>query len=59
MLGRRLDEVPVGFKWFVDGLLGGILGFAARRAPAPRSCAETGVWTTDKDGIIAGLLAGR
>ena len=57
-LGRRLAEVPVGFKWFVDGLLDGSLASAARRAPGPASCAATArVWTTDKDGIILELLA--
>ena len=57
-LGRRLLEVPVGFKWFVDGLVDGSWASAARRAPAPRSCACDGtVWTTDKDGLIACLLA--
>ena len=54
----RCSRCPVGFKWFVDGLLDGRSASAARRAPGPRSCAGTAtVWTTDKDGIIACLLA--
>ena len=57
-LGRRLVEVPVGFKWFVYGLLGGSLGFAGEES-AGASCLrfDGTVWTTDKDGIILGLLA--
>jgi phosphoglucomutase len=47
----------VGFKWFVPGLLDGSSASAARRAPARPSCAATAPWTTDKDGIILGLLA--
>ena len=57
-LGRPLVEVPVGFKWFVDGLLGGSLGFAGEES-AGASCLrrDGAVWTTDKDGIVLGLLA--
>jgi phosphoglucomutase len=57
-LGRRLIEVPVGFKWFVDGLLDGSIGFAGEES-AGASCLrfDGTVWTTDKDGIILGLLA--
>jgi phosphoglucomutase len=57
-LGRRLYEVPVGFKWFVDGLLDGSLGFAGEES-AGASCVrlDGSVWTTDKDGIVAALLA--
>ena len=58
-LGRRLSEVPVGFKWFVDGLLDGSLRLWRRGERRARpSCARDGtVWTTDKDGIIMDLLA--
>jgi phosphoglucomutase len=57
-LGRRLYEAPVGFKWFVEGLLGGSLGFAGEEsAGASFLRSDGGVWTTDKDGIIPGLLA--
>ena len=57
-LGRRLLEVPVGFKWFVDGLLDGSLGFGGEEsAGASFLRRDGGVWTTDKDGIILGLLA--
>ncbi len=57
-LGRRLVEVPVGFKWFVDGLLDGRLGFAGEEsAGASLLRADSTVWTTDKDGIVMGLLA--
>jgi phosphoglucomutase len=56
--GRKLYEVPVGFKWFVDGLLDGSLASAARRARAHQLPALDGsVWTTDKDGIVPALLA--
>ena len=57
-LGRPLVEVPVGFKWFVDGLVSGSLGFAGEESAGASflRCDGT-VWTTDKDGIIAGLLA--
>ncbi|MGB7435499.1 MAG: phosphoglucomutase (alpha-D-glucose-1,6-bisphosphate-dependent) [Candidatus Acidiferrum sp.] len=57
-LGRHLYEVPVGFKWFVEGLLNGRLGFAGEESA---SCSfiglEGGVWSTDKDGIIPCLLS--
>jgi phosphoglucomutase len=57
-LGRRLHEVPVGFKWFVDGLLRGTLGFGGEES-AGASCLRIDgtTWTTDKDGIVLGLLA--
>jgi phosphoglucomutase len=56
--GRRLYEVPVGFKWFVDGLTDGSLGFVGEEsAGATFLRRDGGVWTTDKDGIICGLLA--
>jgi phosphoglucomutase len=57
-LGRKLYEVPVGFKWFVDGLLGGTLGFGGEESAGASFLRRDGtVWTTDKDGIIMGLLA--
>lgn len=57
-LGRRLHEVPVGFKWFVDGLLDGLLGFAGEESAGASFLRLDGsVWTTDKDGLIAALLA--
>jgi phosphoglucomutase len=57
-LGRRLVEVPVGFKWFVDGLLTGALGFGGEEsAGASFLRRDGGVWSTDKDGLILGLLA--
>ncbi len=57
-LGRRLDEVPVGFKWFVDGLLDGSLGFGGEEsAGASFLRRDGGSWSTDKDGIIMGLLS--
>ena len=57
-LGRKLYEVPVGFKWFVDGLLDGSLGFAGEEsAGATFQCVDGAVWTTDKDGIVPALLA--
>jgi len=57
-LGRRLVEVPVGFKWFVDGLLDGSLGFGGEESAGASFLRIDGtVWTTDKDGIILGLLA--
>ncbi len=57
-LGRKLYEVPVGFKWFVDGLLDGTLAFGGEES-AGVSCArlDGSVWTTDKDGIVPALLA--
>jgi phosphoglucomutase len=57
-LGRPLYEVPVGFKWFVDRLLAGSLGFAGEEsAGASFLRRDGGVWTTDKDGIVSALLA--
>ena len=57
-LGRKLYEVPVGFKYFVDGLLHGLLGFAGEESAGSSFLRCDGrVWTTDKDGIIAALLA--
>ena len=57
-LGRRLYEVPVGFKWFVDGLFDGSLGFVGEEsAGASFLRMDGGVWTTDKDGIAPALLS--
>ena len=57
-LGRRLVEVPVGFKWFVEGLLDGSLGFGGEESAGASFLRRRGaVWTTDKDGIILALLA--
>lgn len=57
-LGRRLNEVPVGFKWFVDGLLDGSCGFGGEESAGASFLRRSGqVWTTDKDGIILNLLA--
>jgi phosphoglucomutase len=57
-LGRPLVEVPVGFKWFVDGLLGGSIGFAGEESAGASFLRRAGtVWTTDKDGMTLGLLA--
>jgi phosphoglucomutase len=56
--GRRLLEVPVGFKWFVGGLLDGSIGFGGEESAGASFLRRDGtVWTTDKDGIIACLLA--
>ncbi len=56
--GRRLCEVPVGFKWFVDGLLDGSFGFGGEESAGASFLRHDGtVWTTDKDGIILNLLA--
>lgn len=56
--GRKLYETPVGFKWFVDGLLDGSLGFAGEESAGASFLRMDGtVWTTDKDGIIPALLA--
>lgn len=57
-LGRRLSEVPVGFKWFVDGLIDGSYGFGGEESAGASFLRKDGtVWTTDKDGIIMDLLA--
>jgi phosphoglucomutase len=57
-LGRRVVEVPVGFKWFVDGLLDGSLGFGGEESAGASFLRRDGtVWSTDKDGIILDLLA--
>jgi phosphoglucomutase len=59
-LGRKLVEVPVGFKWFVDGLFDGSLGFGGEESAGASFLDRKGrVWSTDKDGIIAALLAGE
>jgi phosphoglucomutase len=56
--GRRLYEVPVGFKWFADGLFDGSLGFGGEKSAGASFVRRDGsVWTTDKDGIVAALLA--
>jgi phosphoglucomutase len=57
-LGRKVLEVPVGFKWFVDGLLDGSLGFAGEESAGASFLSRDGsAWSTDKDGIIAALLS--
>jgi phosphoglucomutase len=57
-LHRKLYEVPVGFKWFVEGLLGGRLGFAGEESAGSSFLGQDGtVWSTDKDGLIAALLS--
>jgi phosphoglucomutase len=57
-LGRKLYEVPVGFKWFVDGLLDGSLGFGGEESAGASFLRRDGtIWTTDKDGIVPALLA--
>jgi phosphoglucomutase len=57
-LGRRLVETPVGFKWFVDGLSDGSFGFVGEESAGATFLRRDGsVWTTDKDGLILGLLA--
>lgn len=57
-LGRRLYEVPVGFKWFVDGLVDGSLGFGGEESAGATFLRRDGtVWTTDKDGIVPALLS--
>jgi phosphoglucomutase len=57
-MGRKLSEVPVGFKWFVDGLVSGTLGFAGEESAGASFLRKDGtVWTSDKDGLILNLLA--
>jgi len=57
-LNRPMLEVPVGFKWFVDGLIGGQLGFVGEESAGATFLRRDGtVWTTDKDGLILGLLS--
>jgi phosphoglucomutase len=57
-LGRRLVEVPVGFKWFVEGLIDGSLGFGGEESAGASFLRRDGrAWSTDKDGLILGLLA--
>ncbi len=57
-MDRKLVEVPVGFKWFVDGLIGGTIGFGGEESAGASFLRRDGsVWTTDKDGIILALLA--
>ena len=57
-LGRKLVDTPVGFKWFVDGLIDGSFGFAGEESAGASFLRTDGsVWTTDKDGLILGLLA--
>ena len=57
-LGRRLVETPVGFRWFVEGLLRGELGFAGEESAGASFLRRDGsVWTTEKDGLLLGLLA--
>ncbi len=57
-IGRKLVEVPVGFKWFVDGLIDGSLGFGGEESAGASFLRRDGsVWTTDKDGLVPGLLA--
>ena len=57
-LGRKVSEVPVGFKWFVDGLIDGSYGFGGEESAGASFLRKNGtVWTTDKDGIIMDLLA--
>jgi phosphoglucomutase len=57
-IGRPLVEVPVGFKWFVDGLVSGSLGFCGEESAGASFLRRDGAaWSTDKDGLILGLLA--
>ena len=57
-IGRKVYEVPVGFKWFVDGLVNGSLGFGGEESAGASFLARNGsAWSTDKDGIIAALLS--
>ncbi len=59
-LGRRVSEVPVGFKWFVDGLFSGSYCFGGEESAGASFLRRDGtVWTTDKDGLLMGLLAGE
>lgn len=59
-LQRKLYEVPVGFKWFADGLFNGTLGFGGEESAGASFLRRDGsVWTTDKDGIVPALLAGE
>jgi phosphoglucomutase len=59
-LGRKLFEVPVGFKWFVEGLLDGSLGFGGEESAGASFARMDGTpWTTDKDGIVPALLSGE
>jgi phosphoglucomutase len=59
-LSRRLVEVPVGFKWFVDGLIDGSIGFCGEESSGATFLRRDGtVWTTDKDGLVPNLLAGE
>src|SRR6185436_18357026 len=57
-LGRTLVEVPVGFKWFVEGFIDGRIGFGGEESAGASFLRQDGtVWTTDKDGIVPSLLA--
>ena len=57
-IGRKIYEVPVGFKWFVDGLMSGMLGFGGEESAGATFLKKNGtVWTTDKDGFVMDLLA--
>ncbi len=57
-IGRQVCEVPVGFKWFVEGLLNGSFGFGGEESAGASFLRKDGtVWTTDKDGLIMDLLA--
>jgi phosphoglucomutase len=59
-LGRKLYEVPVGFKWFVDGLISGSLGFVGEESAGASFLRRDGsAWATDKDGLVPALLAGE
>lgn len=59
-VGRKVCEVPVGFKWFVDGLVSGSMGFVGEESAGASFLRKDGtVWTTDKDGILLALLAGE
>ncbi|HEY1898296.1 MAG TPA: phosphoglucomutase (alpha-D-glucose-1,6-bisphosphate-dependent) [Steroidobacteraceae bacterium] len=59
-LGRKIYETPVGFKWFVEGLVDGSLGFVCEESAGASLLRQDGsVWTTDKDGIALALLAGE